>query len=164
MAYCSRCLCGICRLAYLGASGMAAAHHRSDLLNEELGDESVCCCLIFPAGISRGREVVGQGGRNRSNWLALCVRASSTKRTDRSCGEEVFICQPSPVSSPQGSGHSRFEKRLSVSNTPLAFSICTRKLYSVRLVKGHFRHIRSGLIGSAGIFISRSWMIGFGRR
>jgi len=52
----------------------------------------------------------------------------------------------------------------SVSNTLLAFSTCTRKLYSARLVKGHFRLIRSGLIGNAGISISRSWMIGFDRR
>jgi hypothetical protein len=62
------------------------------------------------------------------------------------------------------SGHTRFERRPSVSNTLLAFSTCTRKLYSARLVKGHFRLTRWGLIGSAGIFISLSWMIGFGRR
>jgi len=64
----------------------------------------------------------------------------------------------------QVSGRNRFERRPSVSNTLLAFSTCTRKLYSARLVKGHFRLIRSGLIGNAGISISRSWMIGFDRR
>jgi hypothetical protein len=58
---------GLCRLAYLGPSGMAAAHHRSELLNEKLGDESVCSRLIFPAGITRGREVVGHGRGNEAN-------------------------------------------------------------------------------------------------
>jgi hypothetical protein len=40
------------------------------------------------------------------------------------------------------SDRARFEKPPSVSNTLLAFSICTRKPYFAKLVKGHFRLIR----------------------
>jgi hypothetical protein len=47
--------------------------HRSDLLNEMCGDESACCNLIFLAGITCGREVVGHGDRNESN---LCTSAA----------------------------------------------------------------------------------------
>ena len=54
----------------LGASVAKAAHPRSDLLTEMCGDESACCGLIFLAGISRGREVVGHCGRNEANCSA----------------------------------------------------------------------------------------------
>ena len=52
--------------------------------------------------------------------------------------------------------YTRFERRPSASNTLLAFSTCTRKLCSARLVKAHFPLIPLGQVGSAGIFISRS--------
>jgi hypothetical protein len=45
----------------------------SDLRNKMRGDTSLCHGLIFPGGISRGREVVGPDDRNESNWLTSPV-------------------------------------------------------------------------------------------
>ena len=70
-------------------------------------------CLIFLAGISRGRKVVGQGGRNRSNWLASSVRPNSTKRTDRSGGEEVFMSTQPNLITPSERSHSLREAPVS---------------------------------------------------
>src|ERR1039458_10783061 len=50
-----------------------------------LGHESAECRLTFPAGISRGREVVGHGDRNESN---LCSTAGN--------GERPVLRQPYP--------------------------------------------------------------------
>jgi excisionase family DNA binding protein len=84
--------------AWLGASLTGPPHPQSDLLNQMRGDDWTSCCLIFPAGISRGREVVGQGGKNRSNWLPLWVCAKSTKRRDHGSGEEVVMsAQPNLI-------------------------------------------------------------------
>jgi len=52
---------------------MAVTHPRSEVINEIGRDESTRCCLIFPAGISRGREVVGQGYKNGANCLTSAV-------------------------------------------------------------------------------------------
>ena len=55
------------------ASETSAPHRRSDLLNESRCDESASRCLIFPAGITERREVVGHGKRNESNCLTSPV-------------------------------------------------------------------------------------------
>jgi hypothetical protein len=61
------------------------------------GDDSVFCCLIFPAGISRGREVVGHGGRNRSNWCQAPVAPTSCLGEASDRQELSFFVQYSVV-------------------------------------------------------------------
>ncbi|SRR6266481_5861657 len=133
---------------------------RSDSLGENRSDESAWCCLIFPPGISRKREVVGHGSMDESNCSTLPTLCGLHQRST-DLGARI-LCQPSLIGSHHMTAHIPFQKRRSVNNVLLTFSTCIRRPFCARLGKGHSRLTRSEQIGSAGTSTSRNWTIGFG--
>ena len=81
--------------------------------------------------------------------------ATSLAARNSSVGTRT-LCQPSLVRSHHVYADSRFRRLPLILDMLLAFSICTLKLYFVRLVKEFFQVTRLGEIGSAGIFIFQS--------
>ena len=83
----------VCLIRRVSNGGSASAKR---FAQRDMSDESACRRLIFRAGISHGREVVGHGGRNVSNWLASNVPANLACQGQR-WNEDFMSTQPNPI-------------------------------------------------------------------
>ena len=54
------------------------------------------CRLIFPAGISRGREVVGHCSRNKATWLKMSLPQRSPISRGTAGAKRGLLCQTQP--------------------------------------------------------------------
>jgi hypothetical protein len=141
----------------LGKDELYRGHtpRRGDFVEEIQSEKWARCRLIFPSGMSHGRNVIGHDGRNESNCLASLVPCGHDWPRHGTVGTRT-LCQPSLVRSPDADGHTQLRRCPSLRNMLLTSSTCTPKPYFAKPVKDHSPLIRSGEIGSGGTFICRS--------